>query len=104
MNFFFQAEDGIRYLVRSRGLGDVYKRQIIYPNPSGGRFTIKLQNWESNEILVKVDNSIGEEIYLRQFFNTQSIEIKLPESFSGIAIMTIFDESNMISKVLYILE
>ena len=31
MCFFFQAEDGIRYLVRSRGLGDVYKRQ------SGGR-------------------------------------------------------------------
>ena len=25
--FFFQAEDGIRVLVRSRGLGDVYKRQ-----------------------------------------------------------------------------
>ena len=29
--FFFQAEDGIRDLVRSRGLGDVYKRQ----EPSG---------------------------------------------------------------------
>ena len=27
--FFFQAEDGIRDLVRSRGLGDVYKRQVI---------------------------------------------------------------------------
>ena len=26
--FFVQAEDGIRYLVRSRGLGDVYKRQF----------------------------------------------------------------------------
>ena len=25
--FCFQAEDGIRDLVRSRGLGDVYKRQ-----------------------------------------------------------------------------
>ncbi len=25
--FFFQAEDGIRDLVRSRGLGGVYKRQ-----------------------------------------------------------------------------
>ena len=24
---FFQAEDGIRNLVRSRGLGEVYKRQ-----------------------------------------------------------------------------
>ena len=30
--FFFQAEDGIRDLVRSRGLGDVYKRQ---PTPCG---------------------------------------------------------------------
>ena len=27
--FFFQAEDGIRDLVRSRGLGDVYKRQPV---------------------------------------------------------------------------
>ena len=26
--FFFQAEDGIRDRVRSRGLGDVYKRQV----------------------------------------------------------------------------
>ena len=31
---FFQAEDGIRDLVRSRGLGDVYKRQ--------GFFSLKL--------------------------------------------------------------
>ena len=31
--FFFQAEDGIRDLVRSRGLGDVYKRQPL-PGPS----------------------------------------------------------------------
>ena len=28
--FFFQAEDGIRDLVRSRGLGDVYKRQVAH--------------------------------------------------------------------------
>ena len=27
--FVFQAEDGIRDLVRSRGLGDVYKRQVL---------------------------------------------------------------------------
>ena len=35
--FFFQAEDGIRYLVRSRGLGDVYKRQVVrYLEGRGG--------------------------------------------------------------------
>ena len=33
--FFFQAEDGIRYLVRSRGLGDVYKRQLHLPAGAG---------------------------------------------------------------------
>ena len=32
--FFFQAEDGIRDLVRSRGLGDVYKRQVQNQGPS----------------------------------------------------------------------
>ena len=51
--FFFQAEDGIRDLVRSRGLGDVYKRQARcrapgrkgrgparpgYPPPASGRW------------------------------------------------------------------
>ena len=30
--FFFQAETGIRDLVRSRGLGDVYKRQVYGPS------------------------------------------------------------------------
>ena len=32
--FFFQAEDGIRDLVRSRGLGDVYKRQGLDARPA----------------------------------------------------------------------
>ena len=35
--FFFQAEDGIRDLVRSRGLGDVYKRQL------GWNYTIMVE-------------------------------------------------------------
>ena len=34
--FFFQAEDGIRDLVRSRGLGDVYKRQVQIAAEQGG--------------------------------------------------------------------
>ena len=34
--FFFQAEDGIRDLVRSRGLGDVYKRQLL------NKFTLEI--------------------------------------------------------------
>ena len=42
--FFFQAEDGIRDLVRSRGLGDVYKRQaqaLERLNETDGRHQIQ---------------------------------------------------------------
>ena len=43
--FFFQAEDGIRDLVRSRGLGDVYKRQLLTfddgPNPGTTEIILK---------------------------------------------------------------
>ena len=37
---FFQAEDGIRDLVRSRGLGDVYKRQGVNDSPALATATI----------------------------------------------------------------
>ena len=57
--FFFQAEDGIRDLVRSRGLGDVYKRQIIYYVvifsissyfDAGGRSILGIFNGISNQV------------------------------------------------------
>ena len=41
MFFFFQAEDGIRDLVRSRGLGDVYKRQAAVSALRGVDFTVE---------------------------------------------------------------
>ena len=45
--FFFQAEDGIRDLVRSRGLGDVYKRQAKYRQ---NKFH-KIDNYEVDQIV-----------------------------------------------------
>ena len=45
--FFFQAEDGIRDLVRSRGLGDVYKRQILPVIASAGAVFFGKQYFES---------------------------------------------------------
>ena len=38
--FCFQAEDGIRGLVRSRGLGDVYKRQEL------GDAALRRERWK----------------------------------------------------------
>ena len=47
--FFFQAEDGIRDLVRSRGLGDVYKRQV---RPSGWAADLYFSNAPSQHLYV----------------------------------------------------
>ena len=58
--FFVQAEDGIRDLVRSRGLGDVYKRQDDGSDlfdadedtpPAASAFTrqLKGQDWQDPE-------------------------------------------------------
>ena len=47
--FFFQAEDGIRDLVRSRGLGDVYKRQVSKCTPK--TVAAKLPNGELKTML-----------------------------------------------------
>ena len=52
MLFLFQAEDGIRDLVRSRGLGDVYKRQNLNSRPGARPLTrseiLELQReWQS---------------------------------------------------------
>ena len=55
--FFFQAEDGIRDLVRSRGLGDVYKRQHLFPS--------RTQKLSLNAPMVLRSFSAGEWVYAR---------------------------------------
>ena len=52
--FFFQAEDGIRALVRSRGLGDVYKRQ-------GQHFVISLEDVDGRQ---ESDKLAGKECWV----------------------------------------
>ena len=52
--FFFQAEDGIRDLVRSRGLGDVYKRQVMI---AANLKPKKLGGFPSNGMVMMASNS-----------------------------------------------
>ena len=42
-HFFFQAEDGIRDAQESRGLGDVYKRQVEFEIPPRYIFVVCAQ-------------------------------------------------------------
>ena len=56
---FFQAEDGIRDLVRSRGLGDVYKRQVdIFVNRfASGPLEDSVKSFERDYILRTLENN-----------------------------------------------
>ena len=50
--FCFQAEDGIRDLVRSRGLGDVYKRQLTtHPTSRNGSHLSLTRKTQSDEVI-----------------------------------------------------
>ena len=60
--FFFQAEDGIRDLVRSRGLGDVYKRQRL------GGVLIFL-------IIILVTFAVYPEVFSRKYFLLGAIAV-----------------------------
>ena len=57
MRFFFQAEDGIRDLVRSRGLEDVYKRQVHAAMAGKTKMLIGLVNNEFVHIPIRAATS-----------------------------------------------
>ena len=72
--FFFQAEDGIRDLVRSRGLGDVYKRQALAN-----------LGCTDKEIRGRVKRELGEDLSLSHIYRLAAVSYKhltLPTIYS----------------------
>ena len=78
--FFFQAEDGIRDLVRSRGLGDVYKRQQY------GDEEEALQGWVGNEALCRILMAIDpriEELYACLLYTSDAADERSSVDLGG---------------------
>ena len=61
--FFFQAEDGIRDLVRSRGLGDVYKRQHMLVSLGAALFMVCsiliIQDFDQPGVATRLDPTLS---------------------------------------------
>ena len=62
--FFVQAEDGIRDLVRSRGLGDVYKRQVYTNSPETLRAASQLADKHGVPFVLHVSETRAEDCLL----------------------------------------
>eukprot|EP00831_Metopus_contortus_P066490 TRINITY_DN59317_c0_g1_i2.p1 TRINITY_DN59317_c0_g1~~TRINITY_DN59317_c0_g1_i2.p1 ORF type:complete len:112 (+),score=21.68 TRINITY_DN59317_c0_g1_i2:55-390(+) len=72
--FFFQAEDGIRDVERSRGLGDVYKRQVL-----GFQKYCNFVAKQKSGFWIKVNI-----IHLKEYFRSLDLQCVLekPDSFA----------------------
>ena len=85
--FFFQAEDGIRDSVASRGLGDVYKRQLpsqanfIFASPGSNKRSateifksldeqnILVRHWDKKDLKDWLRITIGTEEEMQKLFD-----------------------------------
>ena len=74
--FFFQAEDGIRDLVRSRGLGDVYKRQELTSTKSKNAV---VKYYKPSELLGMFTSFLSQQDVNRQVIYLQGIYLKNPK-------------------------
>eukprot|EP00658_Telonema_sp_P-2_P006186 TRINITY_DN12358_c0_g2_i1.p1 TRINITY_DN12358_c0_g2~~TRINITY_DN12358_c0_g2_i1.p1 ORF type:complete len:198 (-),score=52.86 TRINITY_DN12358_c0_g2_i1:320-913(-) len=75
--FFFQAEDGIRDAQESRGLGDVYKRQVVSTQSTGIFGGAKMaMNWKSSKL-----DEIGKNQVWKEHLAKESSSTVLNEQF-----------------------
>eukprot|EP00658_Telonema_sp_P-2_P037901 TRINITY_DN2723_c0_g1_i3.p1 TRINITY_DN2723_c0_g1~~TRINITY_DN2723_c0_g1_i3.p1 ORF type:complete len:128 (+),score=62.96 TRINITY_DN2723_c0_g1_i3:68-451(+) len=78
--FFFQAEDGIRDAQESRGLGDVYKRQVQEALIEYQLHDVSFKQQRENELLEKLVQAVDEknpELFqqeLRQYDNFTKLD------------------------------
>ena len=79
--FFFQAEDGIRELVRSRGLGDVYKRQNLQLQEKN------ITEPGEEELTVSLRKNFNE---LRQKVRVDALPALIPVSYTHLTLPTIY--------------
>ncbi|MFA5780642.1 MAG: T9SS type A sorting domain-containing protein [Bacteroidales bacterium] len=72
----------------------------IYPNPTGGKFTI---NSNSNITSIEINNVLGEKVYSNSKFNKQtSNEIDLSNSSKGIYFVKIYDGEKIYNEKIVI--
>ena len=82
--FFFQAEDGIRDLVRSRGLGDVYKRQVYNAATDVGHAFIR-QHHQASQVVLEMSKLFA---VLKQIFKGSGMLTYQPVSYTHLTLPT----------------
>eukprot|EP00831_Metopus_contortus_P083719 TRINITY_DN9330_c0_g1_i1.p1 TRINITY_DN9330_c0_g1~~TRINITY_DN9330_c0_g1_i1.p1 ORF type:complete len:306 (+),score=46.13 TRINITY_DN9330_c0_g1_i1:27-920(+) len=104
--FFFQAEDGIRDVERSRGLGDVYKRQVSTQSTWGIGWLLQQRLVDEVHASYVGENPIFEKQYMNSDITLNVIlqgflaeRIRARASGIGALLGTIFEEEGFTSRI-----
>ena len=67
----------------------------VYPNPSNGKFTVKVEGLQQTNCKLEISNSIGKEIH-NAFFNlqTSTVDIDLSNFPKGLYFVMVYDGTN----------
>ena len=76
----------------------------IYPTLNNGNFIIKNLNTETGILIVEVNDLIGRIIYSEVYFSETLLNVYLPQSFSGMAIVTLKFDSASYNKIISVIK
>lgn len=79
----------------------------VYPNPSSGEVWVDFKTDNANEILLSVNNAIGENIYRKNFTKTDSHHVLLKKELflvAGVYTVTIHHENSMYTQKITIIK
>jgi alpha-tubulin suppressor-like RCC1 family protein/ATP-dependent protease HslVU (ClpYQ) peptidase subunit len=85
------------------GIGENVKENFIsvYPNPSNGIFQLRLDNLNSDKIMLEVYNACGEKVYLTSNIASQ-MKVDLSAQPKGIYFIKMYDGTNVYNKKIII--
>ncbi len=76
----------------------------IYPNPNSGIFEISISSQISTSIIIEVVNLFGENIYTKHFKQNDILQIKLNDSFTGVAAVIISANGISVANLINIIK
>ena len=93
--FFFQAEDGIRGSSTSRGLGDVYKRQVEHVTEMGTRTGVSTRAFLAADVTLRAYDLFLDD-YVSQLFELAQKEGKDAKYIGANVLETEIDETDLL--------
>lgn len=76
----------------------------LYPNPTTGRVTVKIENHKNPEVSLEVLNIAGQKVHVNKYYTLDYIDLDLRGNSSGLYFVTMIIDGNSIVKKVNLVE